>query len=68
MFTADGLYRAGIIDEPPISEHTTRVDYIVGKRSNELYELLFKILQHTGRKLFAKQCEKILASEAKLPD
>ena len=66
--TADELYRAGVIDKPPTPEPTTKEDYNVGKRSNELHELLFKILQHTDKKLSAKQCEKILASEAKLAD
>jgi hypothetical protein len=66
--TADELYRAGVIDEPPTPESMTKEDYKVGKRSNELHELLFKILQHTDEKLSAKQCEKILASEAKLAD
>lgn len=66
--TADELYRAGVIDEPLTPEPTNKEDYNVGKRSNELHELLFNILQHTDKKLSAKQCEKILASEAKLPD
>lgn len=66
--TADELYRAGVIDEPPTLKAMTKEDYDVGKRSNELHELLFKILQHTNKKLPAKQCEKILVSEAQLAD
>ena len=60
------LYRAGFINESPIARSVGQEEYPVGKRTNELHELLFKILQQTDKKLSAKQCEKILVSESEL--